>query len=217
MSAIRVILADDHPVVRLGVRSLLELAADIAVVAEAANGLQALALVESHTPDVLLTDISMPGLSGLELAVCVSRVCPQTRVLILSMHREKEYATRALACGAAGYVLKDATAIECESAVRAVVRGENYLSPAVSSHVVAEYSRMVQRQAAADDPLTPRQREVLRLIATGLPTKAIARNLGISVKTVEAHRSQLMERLDIHDIANLVRYAIRKGLVEADE
>ncbi len=217
MGTIRVVLADDHAVVRHGVRSLLEAAPDIEIVAEAGDGHQALALVEAHRPDVLVTDIAMPGLTGLELAEHVARDFPQTRVLVLSMHQEKAYATRALAAGAAGYLLKDAGADECEVAVRAVARGESYLSPAVSGHVVAEYARLAQAEAAASDPLTARQREVLRLIAEGLPTKAIARRLGLSVKTAEAHRAQVMERLGIHDVAGLVRYAIRTGLIKADE
>jgi DNA-binding NarL/FixJ family response regulator len=216
MGTIRVVLADDHAVVRRGVRSLLE-APDIEVVAEAGDGHQALAAVAAHRPDVLMTDIAMPGMTGLELAERVARDFPPTRVLILSMHKDKAYATRALAAGAAGYLLKDAGAAECEAAVRAVVRGESYLSPAVSGHVVAEYTRLAQAEAAAADPLTSRQREVLRLIAEGLPTKSIARRLGISAKTVEAHRGQLMERLGIHDVASLVRYAIRMGLIGADE
>jgi DNA-binding NarL/FixJ family response regulator len=216
MGTIRVVLADDHEVVRRGVRSLLE-APDIEVVAEAGDGHQALAAVAAHRPDVLMTDIAMPGMTGLELAERVARDFPPTRVLILSMHKDKAYATRALAAGAAGYLLKDSGAAECEAAVRAVVRGESYLSPAVSGHVVAEYTRLAQAEAAAADPLTSRQREVLRLIAEGLPTKSIARRLGISAKTVEAHRGQLMERLGIHDVASLVRYAIRIGLIGADE
>lgn len=216
MGTIRVVLADDHAVVRRGVRSLLE-APDIEVVAEAGDGHQALAAVAAHRPDVLMTDIAMPGMTGLELAERVARDFPPTRVLILSMHKDKAYATRALAAGAAGYLLKDSGAAECEAAVRAVVRGESYLSPAVSGHVVAEYTRLAQAEAAAADPLTSRQREVLRLITEGLPTKSIARRLGISAKTVEAHRGQLMERLGIHDVASLVRYAIRIGLIGADE
>jgi DNA-binding NarL/FixJ family response regulator len=217
MGTIRVVLADDHAVVRRGVRSLLEESPGIEVVAEAADGREAVAAVAAHRPDVLVTDIAMPGLTGLELAECVARDFPQTRVLILSMHKEKAFATRALAAGAAGYLLKDAGAAECEAAVRAVARGESYLSPAVSGHLVTEYTRLAQAEAAAADPLTPRQREVLRLIAQGLPSKSIARRFGISVKTVDAHRGQLMERLGIRDVAGLVRYAIRTGLVEADE
>jgi DNA-binding NarL/FixJ family response regulator len=217
MGTIRVVLADDHPVVRRGVRALLQEAPDIEVVAEAADGHQALASVEAKRPDVLVTDIAMPGLTGLELAKRVARDFPQTRVLILSMHKEKEYATRALAAGADGYLLKDAGDAECEAAVRAVARGESYLSPSVFGHVVTEYVRLAKAEAATADPLTPRQRDVLLLIAQGLPTKAIGRRLGISGKTVEAHRSQLMERLAIRDIASLVRYAIRTGLINPDD
>ncbi len=217
MGTIRVVLADDHTVVRRGVRSLLEMSPDIEIVAEAGDGHQALEAVVAHRPDLLVTDIAMPGLTGLDLAERISRDFPETRVLILSVHKEKAYATRALAVGAAGYLIKDADADECEAAVRAVVRGDSYLSPAVSGHLVAEYARLAQAEAAAADPLTERQREVLRLIAEGMQTKMIARKLLISVKTVETHRSQLMDRLGIHDVAGLVRYAVRTGLVRADE
>jgi DNA-binding NarL/FixJ family response regulator len=217
MSTIRVVLADDHALVRRGVRAVLEAAGDIEVVAEAEAGDKALSLVEAHRPDVLLTDIEMPGLTGLELAERVVREFPETRVLVLSIHKQKDYVTRALSSGARGYLLKDAGERECEAAVRAVHRGESYLSPAISTHLVAEYTRLVRAEEAAPAPLTPRQKEVLKLIAEGLPTKAIARRLAISAKTVDAHRSQLMERLDIHDVAHLVRYAIRNHLVEPDE
>ena len=142
METIRVILADDHAVVRRGVRALLEEAPDIEVVAEAADGHQALALVEDKKPHLLVTDISMPGMTGLELASHITRDFPSTRVLILSMHKEKEYATKALAAGAGGYLLKDAGDAECEAAVRAVARGESYLSPCVSGHLVTEYMRL---------------------------------------------------------------------------
>ena len=138
-------------------------------------------------------------------------------MLILSMYNEKGYATKALATGAAGYLLEDAGGIECEAAVRAVARGESYLSQAVSGHVVTEFARLAQAEEAAANPLTPRQCEILRLIAEGFPTKAIGRRLGISTKTVESHRGQLMQKLGIHDVASLVRYAIRNGLVGADD
>jgi DNA-binding NarL/FixJ family response regulator len=217
MSTIRVVLADDHALVRRGVRSLLEDTGDIEIVAEAEDGDTALVLVEANRPDILVTDIEMPGLTGLELTERVTRDFPGTRVLIISMHKTKAYATKAITSGAAGYLLKDAGACEFEVAVRAVFRGENYLSPAISAHLVAEYTRLAQAEEQAVEPLTPRQLEVLRLIAEGLPTKAIAKRLAISAKTVDAHRSQLMERLDIHDVANLVRYAIRNHLIRADE
>jgi DNA-binding NarL/FixJ family response regulator len=217
MSTIRVVLADDHALARRGVRALLAETGDIEVVAEAEDGDTALKLVETHRPDVLVTDIEMPGLTGLELTERVVRDCPGTKVLIISIHKAKEYATKAITSGAAGYLLKDAGSSEFAAAVRAVFQGESYLSPAISAHLVAEYTRLAHAEEQAVEPLTPRQREVLRLIAEGLPTKAIARRLAISAKTVDAHRSQLMERLDIHDVAHLVRYAIRNHLIEADD
>jgi DNA-binding NarL/FixJ family response regulator len=217
VSTIRVVLADDHALVRRGVRAWLEDAGDIEVVGEADDGDKGLALVSATRPDVLVTDIEMPGLNGFELTERVVLGFPETKVLILSIHKQKEYATKALASGASGYLLKDAGQRECEAAVRAVFRGESYLSPAISAHVVAEYTRLAQAEGKSAATLTPRQREVLQLIAEGLSTKAIARRLSISAKTVDVHRSQLMERLDIHDVAHLVRYAIRNHLIEADE
>jgi DNA-binding NarL/FixJ family response regulator len=216
MDEIRILLADDHSLLRAGVRALLEEVEGFVVVAEAADGQQALALVETHRPHVLVTDISMPDLDGLELASRVTRAWPETRVLVLSMFADRAYATKAMASGAAGYLLKDALPAELEAAVRAVARGESYLSPVISAHVVADYARLANAEASGAGPLTPRQLEVLRLVAEGLPTKGIARQLGISVKTAEAHRSQLMERLDIHDVAGLVRYALRTGLIPSD-
>ena len=217
MGTIRVVLADDHALVRRGVRAMLEEAGDIEVVGEAEDGEQALALVEGTRPDVLVTDIEMPGLSGLELTERIVRDIPATKVLILSIHKQKDYATKALTCGALGYLLKDASGSECKAAVRAVLRGESYLSPAISTHLVAEYNRLAQAEEPDVLPLTTRQREVLQLIAEGLPTKAIARRLSIAAKTVDAHRCELMKRLDIHDVAHLVRYAIRNGLIEAED
>ena len=196
---------------------MLEEAGDIEIVAEAGDGHEAMTLVETYQPDVLVTDISMPGLTGLYIAERVARDWPQTRVLILSVHSERAYATKALASRAAGYLLKDAVSAEYIAAVRAVVRGESYLSPAVSGHLVAEYNRLAQAEAITTDPLTSRQKEILRLVAEGMPTKSIARRLGISGKTVDGHRSQLMERLGIHDVAGLVRYAIRIGLISVGE
>ena len=186
------------------------------VVGEAADGLKALELVEALRPDILVTDIAMPGLDGLGLTMAVARGYPLTRVLILSMHTEWGFADKALRAGAAGYLVKDSGTAEVELAIRAVARGESYLSPAVSKHVVTGYARMADAQAANPDPLTPRQREVLKLIAEGLSTKAIARRLDISAKTADTHRVQLMDRLGIHDVAGLVRYAIRIGLVDQD-
>ena len=217
MTPIRVLLADDHALVRAGVRSLLETLRDVVVIAEAADGAEALALIAAHRPDVALLDINMPKLSGLEVTARAAGSVPPTRVLIVSMHVDEEYVREAIRAGAAGYLLKDSGTSELETAIRAVARGETYLSPAASTHLVAGFQRHESGEAPAPDPLTPRQREVLRLVAEGLPTKAIARKLGISVKTAEAHRTQLMDRLDIHEIAGLVRYAIRTGLVAAED
>jgi DNA-binding NarL/FixJ family response regulator len=213
MGAIRLVIADDHRLVRAGIRALLEGLEGVTVVAEAGDGRAALALVQSQRPDVLLTDIAMPQMNGLELAGRVAREFPATRVLLLSMHASEEYASRALQAGASGYLLKDSALAELELAVRAVARGETYLSPAVSQHVIADYLGRIGGARPRPGPLTPRQQEVLRLIAEGHTTKGIARRLAISVKTVEAHRAQLMERLGIRDVAGLVRYAIRIGLI----
>jgi DNA-binding NarL/FixJ family response regulator len=216
MGSTRVILVDDHRLLRSGVRSLLEDLEDIEVVAEASDGLEALALIERHRPDVILSDITMPGLNGLELSERVAAAYPEARVIILSMHSDPEYVRKAILAGASGYLLKDSEETELGLAIRAVGRGEFYLSPRAAGHVV---DNLVKRPPAVPDAasvLTPRQSEILVLIADGMTTKAIARKLGISDKTVEAHRTQLMDRLDIHDIAGLVRYAVRAGLLGPD-
>lgn len=217
MDRIRVVIADDHALLRAGIRALLENLGDVEIVAEAGDGREALALVAAHRPDVILSDISMPVLNGLEVAERVGRDFPDVKVIILSMHSSEEYVCQALRAGASGYLLKDADTAELKLAIQAVARGETYLSPAVSKHVIAEYVRRTGDHAGVSDLLTPRQREILRLIAIGQSTKMIARTLGISVKTVETHRAQLMERLDIHDVPGLVRYAIRSGLIKSDE
>lgn len=183
------------------------------MVAEASDGREALALAATHRPHVLLMDIAMPGLNGLEAAARLARELPEVRVIILSMHASEEYVLQALRAGAAGYLLKGAGPAELELAVRAAARGETYLSPSMSRHVVDDYLRRTGAAAPSPGPLTPREREILQLIAEGHTTKGVAAKLGLSVKTVETHRMQLMERLDIHDVAGLVRYAIRVGLV----
>jgi DNA-binding NarL/FixJ family response regulator len=216
MDVIRVLIADDHTLVRAGIRVLLQALEGVEVVAEAADGREARRLVEVHRPDILITDIAMPYMTGLDLADLVYRQLQPTRVIIMSMHATEEYASRALQAGAAGYLLKDSGLVELEIAVRAVARGETYLSPSVSEHAIEEYLKRAGKVSSELNPLTPRQFEVLRLIAEGHTTKAIARELGIGVKTAETHRTQLMNRLEIHDLAGLVRYAIRIGLVPAD-
>jgi len=216
MKPIRVLLADDHALVRAGFRALLQSLPDMEVVAEAGDGREALRLIGLHQPDVVLMDIGMPGLNGLEAAARIVEESPHIRVIILSMHATEEYVLRALRAGAVGYLLKDAGTAELELAVRAVVRGEMYLSPAVSKHVIAEYVQRVSSEPNSFEQLSPRHREILQLIAEGQTTKEIAQTLGLSVKTIETYRTQLMERLDIHDIAGLVRYAIRMGLITSD-
>ena len=223
MNLIRVLLVDDHHLVRAGLRTLLQQMPGTEVMGEASNGREALECIKADQPDVILMDITMAEMNGLVATAQVTHDFPQIRVVMLSMHANKEYVTQALQAGAAGYLLKDADPTELELAIRAVVRGEKYLSPAISTHVIADYLQraggMLHRpevDTVPHDPLTLRQREILQLIAEGNTTKEIAAKLTLSVKTVETHRTQLMERLDIHDIAGLVRYAIRTGLVTPD-
>ncbi|MDB5306449.1 MAG: LuxR family transcriptional regulator [Gemmataceae bacterium] len=213
MRPIRVLLADDHDLFRAGLRALLEDLGGFEVVAEAGDGREALRLVGEHRPDVVLMDLMMPGLNGLDATARVAREFPGVRVLVLSMNAAEEFVLPAVRAGASGYVLKNARPAELEQAIRAVARGETYLTPAVSGHLIDDYRRRTAGEADSLDKLTPRQREVLQLVAEGHSTKEIARRLGVSVKTVETYRSQLMDALDIHDIAGLTRYAIRKGLV----
>jgi DNA-binding NarL/FixJ family response regulator len=212
MDVIRILLADDHDLVRAGFRSLVQSFPGVEVVGEAGDGRAAIRQIETHRPHVVLMDIMMPGLNGLEATARIVKEFPKVRVIILSMNAAEEYVLKAMRVGAAGYLLKDGNPAELEQAIRAVARGETFLTSKVSQHVVSGY---VQRIAPTDtDKLTSRQREILQLIAEGSTTKEIAKKLDISVKTVETHRMQLMERLDIHDIAGLVRYALRVGLIE---
>lgn len=208
---IRLVLADDHTLVRTGIRSLLERISGIEVVGEADDGADALELVERLKPDVLLADISMREVTGLDAAAVLAARHPQIKTIILSMHRNEEYVAQALRAGCAGYLLKDAAAIELDLAIDAVARGEIYLSPAVSRAVVDKFVALKTDRDA--DVLTPRQRQVLKLIAEGQSTKQIAQTLEVSAKTVETHRAKVMERLGIHDVAGLVKYAIRTGVI----
>jgi DNA-binding NarL/FixJ family response regulator len=209
---IRVVLADDHALVRAGMRSLLGGMAQVEVVGEAASGEEALVLAERERPDVVLMDIAMKGMTGLEAAARIREQHPGVRVIILSMHAGEEYVLQALRAGAIGYLLKDAATGELELALRSVMRGESWFSPAVSRQVVEGYVQRVGGEPVAD-ALTARQREVLKLVAGGKSTKEIAFDLSLSVKTVETHRAQIMERLGIRDVAGLVRYALKTGLV----
>jgi DNA-binding NarL/FixJ family response regulator len=215
MKPIRVLLAEDHTLVRAGFQALLRDLPGIQVIAEAGDGREALHLVESQRPDVVLMDITMPGLNGLEATAHVVSDFPEVGVIILSMHTDEEYVLRALHVGAAGYLLKDADIVEFQCAITSVANGETYLSPRISG-VVADYVRRAGPEPTSLEMLTPRQREVLQLIAEGHTMAGIGQILGISQKTVETHRMALMDRLDIRDVAGLVRYAIRVGLVAAD-
>ena len=215
MSVIRVLLVDDHALVRAGLRALVSETADVEVVGEAEDGAEALRLMEELRPDVALVDISMPRLNGLEVVARASKDLPHTRIVILSMHAFEEYVSRALLAGAAGYLLKNAEKGELEQALRTVVRGQTWLSPAISKSVVSALAKG-EKPRGPFEVLSARQREILQLIAEGRSTKEIAQQLDLSVKTVETHRAELMERLGIHGVAGLVRYAIRMGLVHPE-
>jgi len=207
----RVLLADDHTLVRAGIRSLLEAMPGVEVVAESGDGREALDLIAKHRPDVALLDIGMPGLSGLEVAKRASDESPRTKIVILSMHADATYVTQALRAGVAGYLLKGAAVSELPLAFQAVMRGETYLTPKVSRSVVEGFLR--DTEPVPVEGLTARQREILQMIAEGHSTREIAKVLNVSIKTIETHRSRLMDRLDIHDVPGLVRFAIRAGLV----
>jgi DNA-binding NarL/FixJ family response regulator len=209
----RLMLADDHQLVRAGFRALLKQIPAVEVVAEAADGREALDLFKKHRPDVVLIDIAMPKLNGLEAIGRITEEFPKAMVIVLSMHANQEYVVQAIQAGARGYLLKEDAASELKAAIKGVTNGELYLSPRISKHLT---HGELERVGVRYDPLaklTPRQREILQLIAEGSNTKEIAFHLGVSVKTVEAHRTQLMQRLGINDIPSLVRQAMRSGLV----
>jgi DNA-binding NarL/FixJ family response regulator len=216
MPVYRVLIADDHLVVRAGIRALIESIDGVTVVGEANDGREAVELAASLRPDIVLLDVTMPGLNGLEAATRLQEASPSTRVIILSMHANDAYVRTALKAGAVGYVLKSATATELQTALQTVAQGEIYLSPAVSKQVVKGFVDSTRHTGSPLDLLTTRQREILQLIAEGRTTKEVAFTLSISGKTVETHRAQIMERLEIRDLAGLVRFAIRTGLISPD-
>lgn len=211
--SIRVTLVEDHTLVRAGIRSLLEMSSGIEVVAEAKDGREALQVIKDTPTDVVVMDITMPGLNGLEATARVKKSFPNVKILMLSMYSNEEYVIQSLRHGASGYLVKDSAAPELEKAIYTVARGERYLGGTESK---ARIERYVESAKEIKDPLerlTPRQREILQLVVEGHKTREIASMLNVSVKTVETHRAQLMDRLGIHDVAGLVRYAIRIGLI----
>lgn len=216
MNTIRTLLVDDHTLMRAGLRSWLERLPVVEVVGEAANGLEACRMARSLNPDLVVMDVSMAILNGVEATEQLLKSC-DTRVVILSMYSNAEYVQRALKAGASGYILKDATTTELELAIEAVNKGEIYLSPAVAKGVLdncMDYFDQAREQEAQDlEELTPRHRQILQLVVEGKTSKEIAELLHLSAKTVEGHRAELMNRLGIHDIPNLVRYAIRTGVI----
>lgn len=212
MDRIRVLIADDHTLVRAGLKSVLEKLPGIVVVAEASDGGEVLGLVAQHHPQVVLMDIAMPNLNGLDATKQLTELHPNVRVVILSMYSDEEHVYHALRVGASGYLLKGASIEELDLAIRSVARGETFLSPQVSRPVIDEYVRRTHASRPGEF-LSTRQRQVLQLIAQGKNMKQVGLELGIGVKTAETHRAQLMDRLDIHEVAGLVRYAIKMGLV----
>jgi two-component system, NarL family, response regulator NreC len=210
MSKIRILLADDHTLVRRGMAMIVAAQADMEVVGEARNGKEAIELAEKLHPDVVIMDVTMPELNGIEGTRRIGEVCPRTRVLAVSMHRDSMYVREILRAGARGYLVKDADDDALIDAVRAVARGEGYLSPAVSDAVLSDYRKHVSNPI---DLLTSREREVLQIIAEGKTNKEIANLLELSVYTVEAHRGKIMEKLNLHSSGDIVRFAIRNGLI----
>jgi len=207
---IRIVLADDHVLVRQGLKSLLE-REKFQVMAEASDGQDAVRLTEKHHPDITILDISMPTLNGIDAARELGRSCPKTKAILLTQHDEEQYIREALEARVKGYVLKNQVASDLIHAIQLVSRGEFYLSPGISSALVEAYRSKSERP---EKPLTVRERQVLQLIAEGKSTKDTASLLGISAKTAESHRMRLMRKLNIHETASLVRYAVRRGLVQ---
>lgn len=211
MKTIDILLADDHALFRAGVRSLLDDLATVNVVAETEDGLALLRLAKQHSPDIAIVDISMPELNGLDALPRLKAAVPGTAVIILSMHANEQYVMQSLKAGASGYIVKTAATTELASAIREVSRGRTYLSPSIAKGVIESWGANTGERKKR--LLTPRQREILQLIGEGKTSKQIAAKLCLSLKTVETHRAHLMDRLDIHDVAGLVRCAVRLGLV----
>lgn len=214
---ITVVLADDHRIVREGLAAMMNAKPDIEVVAQAKNGREALRLVKEFSPQVVVMDVAMPDLNGVEATRQISQEVPQVKILALSMHSDMQFISKMLAAGASGYVLKDSAFEELANAIRAVSNGRTYLSAGISDMVLQEYVHMLgNKQEDETCPLSTREREVLQLLAEGMSTKDVANRLHLSAKTVESHRRQIMEKLNVRNIAGLTKYAVRQGLTSVD-
>ena len=211
----RVLLADDHSIVRRGMRSLIETDASIEVVAEAADGIEALKLCEEHHPDLLILDVAMPKLNGIEVAARSQKLQPPPRAIMLSMHLDESYVMRSIYAGASAYLLKDATDEDLLPAIRAVAAGKSFFSPAVSGLLAEEYMQQLQERGLSDsyDLLTDREKQVLQLLGEGRSNKEVANLLDVGLSTVETHRANLMQKLNLHSTAEIVLYAVRKRLI----
>ena len=215
MKRIRVLLADDHKMIRAGLRLVLEQQADIAVAGEADDGREAVSLADELKPDVIVMDVAMPNLNGIEASLQIKQSRPEAAIVMLSMHSDEGYILRALRAGAAGYILKDSAEADLVSAVRAVAEGKSFFSPKVSKILLEDYMRKLRKTGAEDsyDLLSAREREILQLVAEGKSSKEIANLLNLSVYTVETHRGNLMQKLNLRGIPELILYAVRKGIV----
>lgn len=215
---IRVLIADDHKIMLAGLRSLLEKQDDFEVVAEAPNGRKAVQLAQEKEPDVVVMDVTMPDLNGIEATMQITESLPATRVIALSMHSDKRFVMGMLRAGASGYLLKDCASQELATAIHRVAEGKKYLSPEITGVVIDDFllGGPADKAATAASPLSAREREVLQLIAEGWSTKQIATHLYVSIKTIETHRRQLMKKLGLHNIADLTKYAIREGLTSIE-
>ncbi len=211
-----VMLVDDHALVRAGIAELVKGMTGFRIVAESGDGREAVSLAREHRPDVILMDISLPGLNGLAATERIRQYLPMTRIVVLSMHTDEEHVATAFQSGANGYLVKGSARQELEFAIRAVSDGGTYLSPLISSEVLDNYIRYKQQSTPGDQDLTLRQREILQLICEGNTNRQIAETLHVSVKTVESHRAQLMDRLGISDLPGLVKYAIRHGIISVN-
>lgn len=217
MSKVRIVIADDHKLFRMGLRQLIERHPEVAIIGEAATGLEAISIAKEHTPDVVLMDISMPELNGIEAARRLHEELPEVRVVIVSMHSDRRYVLEALRAGVRGYLLKDSSPEEIFRAIQKVMSNQFYLSPQINEQVIAGFVQQGNSFApSAFDILSGREREVLQLIAEGKSTKQIADLLNLSAKTVETHRMHIMDKLDIHTLPELTRYALREGLTSLE-